>query len=129
MEPNCQPLVTTVLGRSSPTGELTPQRRVKRASKPKLLTRDQLDGRTGAARKFNQIVADITKISGGHLDTVQKYQVEAYAGCAINLDDLNTRKLLGQSISLAEYNTTVSNLVRLSQRIGIKRVVTQRGTT
>ena len=47
--------------------------------------------------------------------------VEALAGCRIDLDDYIARKLLGQSVDPAAFNTTVSNMVGLSERIDIER--------
>jgi hypothetical protein len=54
-----------------------------RATKPQLLTRDQLDGRTGAAKLFDRLVVDIENDLGGReqLSTIERTLVEAHAAC------------------------------------------------
>jgi hypothetical protein len=47
--------------------------------------------------------------------------VEAFAGSAITLDNLNARTLLGEPISLAEYAQTVSAMVRVASRLGCSK--------
>jgi hypothetical protein len=54
----------------------------RRATKPQLLTREQLDGRTNAAKVFDRLVSDIEGDLGGHdqLSTIERALVEAFAG-------------------------------------------------
>jgi hypothetical protein len=54
----------------------------RRATKPQLLTREQLDGRTNAAKVFDGLVSDIEGDLGGHdqLSTIERALVEAFAG-------------------------------------------------
>jgi hypothetical protein len=69
------------------------RRRSHKATRPQLLTRDQLDGRTNAAKLFDRLVADIESDLGGRdqLSTIECALVEGFAGAALTLHDLNTR--------------------------------------
>jgi hypothetical protein len=91
--------------------------------KVRLLTRQSLDGRTKARKRFDAVVDGIASDLGGeaHLTTVQRHLVEAFAGCAVVVHDINARLLLGQSIDIGEASQAVSSLVRLAQRIGVGR--------
>ena len=72
--------------------------------KVRLLTRQSLDGRTKARKRFDAVVDGIASDLGGeaHLTTVQRHLVEAFAGCAVVVHDINARLLLGQSIDIGE---------------------------
>jgi hypothetical protein len=91
--------------------------------KVRLLTRQSLDGRTKARKQFDAVVEGIASDLGGeaHLTTVQRHLVEAFAGCAVVVQDINARLLLGQPIDVSEAAQAVSSLVRLAQRIGVGR--------
>ena len=69
------------------------------------------------------MVEGIASDLGGeaHLTTVQRHLVEAFAGCAVVVHDINARLLLGQPIDVSEAAQAVSSLVRLAQRIGVGR--------
>ena len=99
-----------------------PKRR-HRAARPQLLTRDQLDGRTNAAKVFDRLVCGIELDLGGreHLSMIERTLVEAYAGAYVSLCDLNTRLALGQEIDLGQHSTAVSAMVRVASRLGIRR--------
>jgi hypothetical protein len=92
--------------------------------KAKLLTRDQIDGRSSAAQQFDAIADGITADLGGvdQLSTVQKHLVEAFAGAALSVNDLNMKLLLGKEIDILEQSTAISTLVRVASRIGLHRV-------
>ena len=47
--------------------------------------------------------------------------IEALSGSYVLLDNLNTRLLLGQEIDLSEHAATVSAIVRVSSRLGLRR--------
>jgi hypothetical protein len=114
------------LGGSTPRAEspeaTKPSRRRHRALK--LVTRDQLDGRTSAARKFDAVAHAIAEDLGGEsrLSAIQKHLVEAFAGVAVHLSDLHARMLLGEPINVCEHATAVSTMVRIAQRVGIRRL-------
>jgi hypothetical protein len=48
--------------------------------------------------------------------------VEAFAGVSIHLGDLHARLLLGEKIDITEHATAVSTMVRIAQRVGVRRV-------
>ena len=95
-----------------------------RRGKERLLTRAQIDGRTRARRKFDAIVAGIASDLGGEdrLSTVARHLVEAFAGAALHVNDLNARLLLGEKIDITEHAQAISTLVRIAARIGIHRL-------
>jgi hypothetical protein len=94
-----------------------------RATKPQLLTRDQLDGRTNAAKVFDRLVADIEGDLGGReqLTTIERALVEGFAGAALSLYHLNTQLALGQNIDLSQHAQAVSAMVRVASRLGVSR--------
>jgi hypothetical protein len=101
-----------------------PAKRRHRRVKPQLLTREHLDGRTNAAKAFDSIATSIANDLGGEaaLATVQKHLVEAFAGVAIVVNDMNARKALGQDVDLLQQSQAISTLVRLAARIGVRRI-------
>jgi hypothetical protein len=99
------------------------RRRSKRATRPQLLTRDQLDGRTNAAKAFDRLVADIESDLGGsdRLSTIERSLIEGFAGAAVTLQHLNTQLALGQEIDLSQHAQAVSAMVRVASRLGLQR--------
>src|SRR5262245_12504868 len=99
------------------------KRRPHRARRPQLLTRDQLDGRTNAAKLFDRSVVDIEGDLGGHdqLSTIERALVEAFAGACVTLQHLNTKLALGQEIDLGQHAQAVSAMVRVASRLGVQR--------
>jgi YjbE family integral membrane protein len=69
--------------------------RQARSTRPQLLTRRELDGRTGAAKLFDPLVTGIEADLGGsdQLSTIERALVEAFAGAAVTLHNLNTRPI------------------------------------
>jgi hypothetical protein len=100
-----------------------PKRKHRRV-KPQLLTRAELDGRSGAAKTFDAIARGIAADLGGEaqLSTVQKHLVEAFAGCAIHVNDLNVKLLTGQPVDILVHSYVISTLCRVASRIGLHRV-------
>jgi hypothetical protein len=88
-----------------------------------LLTRAALDGRTVAAKLYDQLVDDIQNDLGGRrkLTTIELTLVEAYASAAIALQNINTRLLLGHEIDFALHTQCVSAMVRVASRLGLQR--------
>jgi hypothetical protein len=99
------------------------RRRSKRATRPQLLSRAQLDGRTNAAKEFDRLVAAIETDLGGHdrLSAIEVALVEAFAGAAVTLNHLNTQLALGQPIDLGQHAQCVGAMVRVASRLGIER--------
>lgn len=93
------------------------------ATRHQLLMRDQLDGRTNAAKLFDRMVADIESDLGGHdqLSAIEISLVEAYAGSYVSLSHLNTQLALGELIDLGQLALCVSAMVRVATRLGLSR--------
>jgi hypothetical protein len=89
-----------------------------------LLTRDNLDGRTKAAQRFDATARAIAEDLGGEdrLSAIERHLVEAFAGVAVHLGDIHARLLLGERINIVEHATAVSTMVRIASRVGIHRV-------
>jgi hypothetical protein len=90
-----------------------------------------LDGRTAAAKAFDQMVTDIEIDLGGRdqLSTIERALIEAFAGACITLQHLNTKLALGESIDLAEHAQAVSAMVRVASRLGLQRRAKDIGPT
>ena len=99
------------------------QKRRHRPSKPQLLSRHALDGRSNAARTFDRLVAGIQGDLGGrdHLSSIELVLVEAFAGSAVLVDHLNVRLLRGEEIDISEHAKAVSAMVRVATRLGTRR--------
>jgi hypothetical protein len=108
---------------ASPEKESGKSRRAHRARRPQLLTRDRLDGRTGAAKLFDRLVVDIEADLGGRdqLSTIERALIEAFAGACVTLQHLNTKLALGEEIDLSDHAQAVSAMVRVASRIGVAR--------
>lgn len=92
--------------------------------KIRLIDRSHIDGRTKASKQFDVIANAIAEDLGGseRLSNVQRHLIEAFAGVALAVNDLNARLLLGEEIDIVEQSQAVSTLVRVATRIGIGRV-------
>jgi hypothetical protein len=99
-------------------------RRGNGRGKLRLLTRDDLDGRTRARKHFDTIATGIIADLGGEdrLTTIQRLLIEALAGCSLTLADINTRAMRGEPVDLVAYTTAVSSLVRIISRLPAGRV-------
>jgi len=109
---------------SPPNRPQKPARRKRhRATRPQLLTRDQLDGRTNAAKVFDRLVVDIEGDLGGReqLSTIERALIEAFAGAYVTLSYLNAKVALGEEIDLAQHAQAVSAMVRVASRLGLQR--------
>jgi hypothetical protein len=95
----------------------------RRATKPQLLTRSQLDGRTNAAKVFDRLVSDIEGDLGGadQLSTIERALVEAFAGATVMVQFVNTRLALGEQVDPSEACSAVSAMVRIASRLGVSR--------
>jgi hypothetical protein len=90
----------------------------------RLLARENLDGRTHAARRFDAIAKGIAQDLGGEgrLSAVQLHLAEAFAGAAIAAGNLNARLLMGEEIDLLEFSQVTSTMVRIATRLGVRRI-------
>jgi hypothetical protein len=96
-------------------------RRGNGKGKVRLLTRQALDGRTRARKQFDAIASGIAKDLGGEaqLSTIQKRLLEAFAGIAVQVHDLNARLLLGEKVDISQQCQAVTTLVRIAARLPI----------
>jgi hypothetical protein len=83
--------------------------------------RSQLDGRTNAAKVFDRLVSGIEADLGHDLTTIQRALVEAFAGAAVTLFNLNTRLALGEQIDVSQHAQCVGAMVRVASRLGLSR--------
>jgi hypothetical protein len=92
--------------------------------KIRVLTRDELDGRSSACKQFDAIARGVCTDLGGEdqITTVMKHLVECFAGIAIQVSNCNARLLLGEQVDVAEHSQAATTLVRLASRLGLKRV-------
>jgi hypothetical protein len=126
MEPT--PEDTTKLDMARPLEGLAKRRRwpakaSHHRTRPQLLSRAELDGRTNAAKEFDRLVAAIETDLGGHdrLSAIEVALVEAFAGAAVTLNHLNTQLALGQPIDLGQHAQCVSAMVSVASRLGLQR--------
>lgn len=107
-------------GISAPFGEMSVS--AGNGRKLKLLTRDALDGRTQAARLWDQLTADIEADLGGRseLSMIERTLVQAYVSAALTMQNLNTRLLLGEEIDFSQHSQCVSAMTRVASRLGIR---------
>jgi hypothetical protein len=96
-------------------------KRKRRLPKYTLPNRDDLDGRTFAAKAFDKLYSDIASDLGGDLTAVERALVEGFVGATIVLNALNTKLALGQAIDLAEHASVCSSMVRIASKIGLSR--------
>jgi hypothetical protein len=96
----------------------------RKRGKLRLLDRSSLDRRTKAAQMFDSIAAGIADDLGGEaqLSTVQRHLVEAFAGVALSVNDLNAKLLLGLEVDIVAHAHAISTMVRVASRIGVERV-------
>ena len=100
-----------------------PKKRTGRRVKPYLLTRNELDGRTGAAKAFDALVAAIENDLGGadQLTSIERSLVEGFVGATITLKNINAKMCLGHEIDVADLSHSISSMVRVASRLGEQR--------
>jgi hypothetical protein len=103
--------------------KLAKARRANRKTRPQLLTRSQLDGRTNSAKLFDSLANNIASDLGGvaHLSTIERSLIEGFSGAYVVLMNLNTKLALGEPIDLGEHAQCVSAMVKIAAKLGLKR--------
>jgi hypothetical protein len=106
--------------------KLSKRGRQTRAGRNRLLNRESLDGRTIVAKVFDRLVAAIHADLGGRdqLTAIELALVEAFAGSAVTLNNLNTRILTGAEIDnamITMHAQAISAMVRVASRLGLQR--------
>jgi hypothetical protein len=91
---------------------------------PRLLPRADLDRRTVAYRRLEDLVAGIESDLGGsdRLSTAERQLAQRAATLCALAEDQETRFLAGRPVDLAQYATLVNSQLRAFAAIGIKRV-------
>ena len=99
------------------------RRRTRKLPKYVLPNRDNLDGRTHAAKAFDKLYGEIAQDLGGEseLTAVERALIEGFCGATIVLQALNTQLALGKAIDLTEHGAVCSSLVRIAAKIGLSR--------
>jgi hypothetical protein len=106
------------------------QSRIKKSTngrlsgKYRLITRENLDKRTLAHKKFDAIATAIANDLGGEerLSTIERHLIESFCGVALCVQDINARVMLGEEFDILALSNAVSTMVRVASRIGIARV-------
>lgn len=122
--PDARPGGGDTLDPSVVAGRPVPARgRAKSTGKAKLLTLQQLDGRTVAAKRTRQIITDLESDAGGadHLSTAERQIIVRAAILAAYLESQETAWLKGEEIELGEYLAASNGLRRLLVTLGLKR--------
>jgi hypothetical protein len=83
-----------------------------------------VDGRSGIARRYRDILAGLTSDQGGadHMSEARTQLCRRFAALAVQAEQLEVRLANGEQIDIAEHATLSSTLVRLASRIGVDRV-------
>jgi hypothetical protein len=104
------------------SGVRSPKTHPRKAKQP-LLTRDQLDGRTNAAKAFDSLVREVESDLGGadQLTAIERSLVEGFVGATITLKNLNCQLVLGRPIDVADLALSISSMVRVASRLGEQR--------
>jgi hypothetical protein len=91
--------------------------------KMRLLSRENLDGRTTPARVFSQLATAIENDLGGRseLSAIELQLIEAFCGASVMLGNLNAKLILGEPVEPMEHAHIASTMTRISSRLGLKR--------
>jgi hypothetical protein len=95
----------------------------KATRKIMLITTQHLDGRSGAAKQFNQIVRNVTADLGGNqaLTEIERHLITSFAGAAILQGHQLVKMLAGQATDIDEYAAITTTMVRSATRLGTQR--------
>ena len=86
------------------------------------LTKEELDGRTRARKIFDGIARGIASdLQADQLSTIQKHLIEAFAGAAVRVHDINARLLKGEEPDILAHSQAISSLVRVASRLPVGR--------
>jgi hypothetical protein len=81
------------------------------------------DGRSAVARRFRDLVTQITADQGGadQLAEARLQLIRRFSAAAVIAESMESRLANGEAININEHALLCSTLVRLSARIGINR--------
>lgn len=96
----------------------------KSGGKARLLSLEDVDGRTVAYRRCVDLIACVERDLGGHnrLSEAQRQLVRHAALTATMLEDLGSRWLAGQPIDPTTFSTLVNAARRGFEAVGLQRV-------
>ena len=96
----------------------------EKSGKRRLMSLDDLDGRTRAKRVAAQTLADLLSDAGGedHVSTGQRALLEHASVLHALTTDMAVRSLAGEAIDLQGYVTATNGLRRLLETAGLRRV-------
>lgn len=82
-----------------------------------------IDGRSGMARRYRDIVSAIIIDQGGlgRIAEARMQLIRRFAACAVQAEAMDSRMANGEVLDIGEYSTLTSTMVRVAQRIGINR--------
>jgi hypothetical protein len=82
-----------------------------------------VDGRTLLARRYQDLVANLTADAGGDagMSEARRQLIRRFAALAVLAESTEARLALGEPIDLSEYCSISSTLVRLASRLGLNR--------
>ena len=119
---------TSSRDRASVVSQKSPQRS-RIANGSALL--DGIDGRSAAARRFRDVLAEIVADLGG-ADRLSEGQRQIARRCAmlsVECERIEARGIAGERIDLETYGQVTDRLGRAFQRIGLRRVARDVGPT
>jgi hypothetical protein len=121
MSGRTQPRMGAGSGRGDNVGAVKP--RVARQGYIRFLTLRDLDGRSRAAARCNELVRAFEADLGGagELSTAQRQLVQRAALLATQLEDFEVRHTLGEPIELSDYLTCVNVQRRVLATLGLQR--------
>ena len=95
-----------------------------------LFVDESVDGRSAAARRFRDVLSEITGDLGGpdHMSEGQKQLARRCALMAVECEKLEAKSVAGDPIDLEAYGKLADRIGRAFQRLGLKRVA-RPGTT
>ena len=84
---------------------------------------DRVDGRTAAARRFRDILAEMLVDLGGsdRLSEIQRQLVRRFASLSVEAEILEMSIAQGKPLDLQAYSVIVSALSRLASLLGLER--------
>jgi hypothetical protein len=90
-----------------------------------LITKNQLDRRSAAVRRYDRMLAEIYRDlgvgkHGKNLGAVERLSAEQYVAASLMLEALHVRAMNGDEIETRTYKVLLSMVVRLGARLGLK---------
>lgn len=105
------------------TPTIAPVKVPRRGQKSRLVTLNDLDQRTSAARRVREVMAALESDLGGsdHLSTAQRILVQRIAVQAAIIENSEASWARGEAVDIGSYTTMVNALRRNLETIGLER--------